>query len=864
MLRSRLASLLPLLLARAVVAQEPVWTLDGTALRFADGGALPGVVRDARVAHGALDLAAATARVTFAPDPRLAAPIGESFTLELELRTSGHGFATPWMCRAGSAVHHSFVIGREAGHISFEAWSWQRERVTSRAPIDDGRWHLVRAVRDAGDATMALFVDGELQAVGPCTGEPAAKPAPGLRLGDNLDAAVDQHFDGEIRRAALRSGIPAELVATLAVFRGARVLAPGEAEARMRAWNDRLRVERPPAAASRADWERRAAAVRAEVQDALGLWPPPYGGEQLVGRASPLSGGAGGATDFARFEPALPLDFVRGRTLARDGYTVTRVAWRTFDRFWATGWLYEPAPPRNTPAPAVLCPHGHWPEGARAEAVVARSATFAASGVVALAPDSIHIEDLASGLSSVSIMTWNNLRALQYLRARPDVDPARIGCTGASGGGQQTYYLAALDSGLAAAAPVVMAAHFSEITPADGVHCRCNHVPHLAGAVDMPEMAAAFAPHPQLFETVDGDWTAHFHERGYPEVRAIYELLGAGDATALLRHPGGHRFDATMRAEVAAFLGNALGFAPVAEPPGFPSPAELAAIADLEVARDADAIVAEFRTRLSAPAPDGTEPVGPLRERLRALLGAHPGPVEVTPCAPRVETIAAAWRVRADADIELPMLRPAGGPRAEDAAGVALVVAEAGATATLLHRAVLIAALHGAGLDVLLADVRYLGELDAGAGFRDAHGRFRGVDEGVLACRDLRRLVAAVPALAPGRRPVVLIGLGSAGATALEVGALDGASVAAVIVPELGAEFAAGRAAPRTSRVLLHGDLQVAVRVAGDADGGTRVALGGVGGRSAYAKLVGARGSADAAPLDVDRIVALARAAVGL
>jgi hypothetical protein len=205
----------------------------------------------------------------------------------------------------------------------------------------------------------------------------------------------------------------------------------------------------------------------------------------------------------------------------------------------------------------MLCPHGHWQHGARDPVVQARCAAFAKFGWTTLAVDSVHVEDVASGVSSLGTMVWHDLRGLQLLRERDEVDPARIGVTGASGGGQQTYYLMALSDDFAAAAPMVMACYFAEIVDDTSTHCGCNHPPRMAAGVDVPEMCAVFAPKAVMFGSVAQDWTRHFPQQGLPELTAHWQRRGgAVPRSRFANEP--HNYDRPMREEVYGFLHDTL------------------------------------------------------------------------------------------------------------------------------------------------------------------------------------------------------------------------------------------------------------------------------------------------------------------
>ena len=811
---SRAGIVLCLVLGSAPRAQSPRFELraePSPRLHFADGG-------EPLVGETS---AGGVAPLTFRADARLGVTSSRSFTLRASLRTSDAGFATALMCREGSAVHYSLVMGRTPGRISFEAWTWASDRALSPTRVDDGRWHAIEVAFDADARSMAMAVDGAWTDVVPVTATFAGSKAPALRLGDNLDPNVQQRFAGEVRACSLADGLSP---AATEVFRreaSLRVLDAAAPRQALSAWLVDQRRARPPVAASAAAWTARASHLRAALQDAIGLWPPPYAPSApraLAGAPSPLSGAAtSAATAFTTYAPTLPLDVREGGTLVRERHRVTRVYWQTFAGYFASGWLYVPNPAPITRGPAILCPHGHWADGARHPVVQARCIALAQQGYVVLAVDSVHVYDLRVALSPLSAMTWNNLRGLELLRARDDVDPSRIGCTGASGGGQQTYYLTGLDSGLAAAVPAVMACHLEDILLEDNVHCACNHTPHLLRAADMPEMAAAFAPKPQLFLTVTGDWTHRFHEHGFPAVRAVYDLCGAADAVTVRQWQKGHDYDQEMRETMYAFFARTLqgrAIEPKEPAGGMPTESgnDLLALDRTDVPQDPAAIVAEFHQRLRAPR--GGEPAMVVA-RLRRLFEADAGEIPST-SARTVGSFEAdglrgsTWAITSERGIELPAILLRAETDAKDAP-VAIVVADGdGKRGVLARQRPWLDALRQARVHVLLADLRYAGELDQGRAWRDRYGATFGLDEGVLAVRDLRRVVDVLPALGLPSARVGVVGFGGAGAVAILAATLD-ARLHAVAAPKLGPNYRDADRAPKISRILLHGDLDDAL-----------------------------------------------------
>jgi hypothetical protein len=126
----------------------------------------------------------------------------------------------------------------------------------------------------------------------------------------------------------------------------------------------------------------------------------------------------------------------------------------------------------------------------------------------------------------------------------PDVNRKRLGCTGESGGGTQTYILGAIDPRLAAQAPVVMVSH----TMQGG--CSCENAPGLRVQFSNMEVAAAVVPRPQMLVAATGDWTKTTLTVEGPAIHHIYEMFGAGERMRYVRFNFNHNYNQTSREAV--------------------------------------------------------------------------------------------------------------------------------------------------------------------------------------------------------------------------------------------------------------------------------------------------------------------------
>jgi hypothetical protein len=288
----------------------------------------------------------------------------------------------------------------------------------------------------------------------------------------------------------------------------------------------------PPASAEA--WRDRAQQLRQQLLVTLGLWPMPT--------KTPLN----------------PQIYDR---LERDGYTIEKVVLETLPGFTLSGNLYRPAS-KTGRVPGLLCPHGHWEDGRVNVDVQQRCIRWAKLGCVVFMYDMVGYNDSKPfthsflnnrlrrwGFSLATLQTWNSIRALDWLTSLDDVDPARLGCTGESGGGTQTFLLTAIDSRVKVAAPVVM------VSDSFQGGCVCENAAGLRLGTDNVEIAALCAPRPMILVGASGDWTAKTMTRAFPTIRGVYSLIGLTDRVEAAVYDFPHNYNQTSRNAVYSFMG---------------------------------------------------------------------------------------------------------------------------------------------------------------------------------------------------------------------------------------------------------------------------------------------------------------------
>jgi hypothetical protein len=274
---------------------------------------------------------------------------------------------------------------------------------------------------------------------------------------------------------------------------------------------------------------------------------------------------------------------ISGR-IERDGYSIEKVYFEAWPGFLVTGNLYRPFPlPEGKKIPAILCPHGHWEFGRLQNnedcSVPGRSITLAKLGATVFTYDKVGYVDSMQfsthrwldkkaklwGVSPFALQLWSSIRAVDFVESLPEVDADRIGCTGASGGGTQTFALYTVDDRIKVAAPVNM------ISCSMQGGCVCENGPLMRLEHSNMEIGATIAPRPLLMVSATGDWTRETPRIEHPSINSIYKLYNAEDKLEQVQVNAGHNYNQQSREAVYRFFAKHLleleGYENFTEPP---------------------------------------------------------------------------------------------------------------------------------------------------------------------------------------------------------------------------------------------------------------------------------------------------------
>jgi cephalosporin-C deacetylase-like acetyl esterase len=267
------------------------------------------------------------------------------------------------------------------------------------------------------------------------------------------------------------------------------------------------------------------------------------------------------------FPERTPLEARVVGQIAADGYRIEKVIFASQPGHHVTANLYLPE--GQPPFPAVCVSSGHSRTGKTADYNQRFAIVMAKNGIAALAYDPIGqgersqiltpegkpqfngttTEHFLVGVGSILVggntaryRVWDGMRAIDYLVSRPDIDKARIGFTGCSGGGTVTSYVMALDERVACAAPACYLTTFRKLIETAGPQdAEQNIFGQLALGLDHPDYVLMRAPRPTIISSTTGDF---FDIQGswdnYRQAKRFYATLGYPERVDLVEAPGGH------------------------------------------------------------------------------------------------------------------------------------------------------------------------------------------------------------------------------------------------------------------------------------------------------------------------------------
>ncbi|MBN1125766.1 MAG: acetylxylan esterase [Sedimentisphaerales bacterium] len=269
-----------------------------------------------------------------------------------------------------------------------------------------------------------------------------------------------------------------------------------------------------------------------------------------------------------------PLNPIVTGTVQCEGYRIEKIAFESRPNHHVTANLYIPGDAKGR-FPGILIPCGHSGNGKAADAYQSASIILAKNGFVVLIVDPIcqgerlqilergskygtsgttahTLLDVGAKLVGCSVTgyeAWDNIRAIDYLQTRPEVDPEKIGVTGNSGGGTQTTFLMALDERVDVAAPscYIMTREklFATIGPQDG--CQ-NLYAEVALGIEHADYITMRAPKPTIILAAKQDFfDFEGVQQAYAEAKRVFTVLGKPDYVDMFSYDDTHGFSKPRR-----------------------------------------------------------------------------------------------------------------------------------------------------------------------------------------------------------------------------------------------------------------------------------------------------------------------------
>ncbi|MCC7175409.1 MAG: acetylxylan esterase [Bryobacterales bacterium] len=150
---------------------------------------------------------------------------------------------------------------------------------------------------------------------------------------------------------------------------------------------------------------------------------------------------------------------------------------------------------------------------------------------------------LLLGETMIGWRAWDVMRAIDWIETRSELDAARVGCVGISGGGTCALFAGAVEPRLRAVM-ISCALNTFRDSIMSVSHCIDNYVPGILNWAEMYDVAGLIAPRPLFAEAGEKDniFPIAASRSSFERVGKIYAALGAAAAFETEVFDGGHRF----------------------------------------------------------------------------------------------------------------------------------------------------------------------------------------------------------------------------------------------------------------------------------------------------------------------------------
>jgi len=293
---------------------------------------------------------------------------------------------------------------------------------------------------------------------------------------------------------------------------------------------------------------------------------------------------------LGKFPEKTPLNARVVRTVDKGTFKIEHIIFESQPGFFVTSSLFVPSGlKKGSRNPAVIYCSGHSADGYRSPVYIHVILNLVSKGFIVFAFDPVgqgeRLEyfDPATGKSTVGgptlehsypgaqafltgssqayFMIWDGIRAVDYLLSRKEVDPARIGITGRSGGGTQSACIAAYDDRILAAAPENYITNYTRLLQTIGPQDAEQNLPgFIIRGLDHPDFLIVRAPMPALMITTSGDmFSIQGAMETEKEVSGIYSSFEKSENFSRVEDDAGHASTESNRKAMYSFFQKHLG-----------------------------------------------------------------------------------------------------------------------------------------------------------------------------------------------------------------------------------------------------------------------------------------------------------------